>query len=188
MTTRTLAGNDTALQNRLASGEATLARDVTFSTAIPTASGNLRLTYFTATRSEIVNSVRLIEGATPAGATPTLVRVGIYTVAANGDITLVASTPNDTALLSGAAGTVVTKALSSPLLKVAGQRYAVGILVVTGATAPTVVGIGSNLPATELGMSPRLCAIIGSQTDLPASVVAGSLSNTTVMAYVALIP
>lgn len=179
---------EAAVGNLLTTGQATIARDLVQSAAVGSTAGTLRLTYFTARRSETVTQVRVWSGSTAAAATPTLVRIGLYSVAANGDVTLVASTASDTALFA-ATHTSYTKAFSASYDLVKGQRYAVGILVVTGAAAPTYHGAtvfpGSGAEATA---APRLAASVGSQTDLPASVVSGSLSNSGNRIYSVLLP
>lgn len=154
--------------------------------AITLTSGLLRLTYRRASRSELITQFRIITNTTPAGATPTLVRMGLWTVAANGDLALVASTPNDTALLAGAT-TTYSKAATSPYQKVAGQWYAFGVLVVTGATAPTVYG-ASSLTAAEKGFAPQLAAAVAGQTDLPASLPVASATSTAVSIYMVASP
>lgn len=171
----------------LTTGEGCFPRDKVVANTVPTGNQSLRLSYFTARKSETITQVRILSGGTAAGATPTLVRVGLYTVAANGDITLVASTANDTTLLASGS-TSYTKALQASYAKVAGQRYAVGILVVTGATAPTVCGGPNFINATESGLAPKLGGLVGSQADLPSSVVAASVSDGAQRPYVVMLP
>lgn len=145
----------------------------------------LRLSYFTCAQDGTANNIVACSGGTAAGATPTLVRYGLYTVAANGDITLVASTANDTAIFV-AANTEYSKALSSPYARIFGQRYAIGILVVTAAATPTVAGTGTTASAT-MARAPRLCAIVTSQADLPSSVASASIANSSAFCYAALL-
>jgi hypothetical protein len=175
-------------RNLLTSGEETLARDQASSTTLAITSGDLRLTYFTARKSETTTQTRVISGGTPAGATPTLCRVGLYSIASNGDGTLVASVANDTALFAGAS-TVYTKSWSSSYAKVAGQRYAYGVIVVTGAATPTFVGVNSVGSITsEATLAPKLAATLASQTDLPGSFTDASLSTGARRFYAAIIP
>lgn len=173
----------------LTTGEETFSRlFATANGASLGSSGSLRLTYFTAKESETISQLRLISGTTAAGATPTLVRAGIYTEAANGDLTLVASIVNDTTIFAGAS-TAYTRSLSVALAKVAGTRYALGVIVVTGAAVPTVAGFALGTPmGAESGLAPRVAAAWGSQTDLPGSVPVGSLTSSTSMLYAALLP
>lgn len=172
--------------NQLAVGDETLPRELAISAAVASTNSTLRLAFFTARRTEQTTQVRILSGGGAAGATPTLIRVGLYTVAANGDIALVASTPNDTSLLA-ASNTAYTKSWSTPYAKVAGQRYAVGALVVTGAAAPNYAGmVMAN--AAESGMSPMLAASVGGQSDLPTSVVAASLTASANRLYAVVLP
>lgn len=170
----------------LTSGEGTLPRDLVVA-GVTMSNQSLRLAYFTAQKTETINNARVATANTAAGATPTLIRIGLYTVAANGDITLVASTANDTTLLA-TQNTSYTKALSAPYLKVAGRRYAAGLLVVTGATAPTVVGANTAINGTEAGLSPKLGGLVSSQSDLPASVAAASVADNANRPFVVFTP
>lgn len=141
------------------------------------ASGGVQLQYFTADKTETINTLTAYTGTVAAGATPTLVRYGVYSVAANGDLTLVASTPNDTTLLA-ATNTAYPKALSASLAKVAGTRYATAIIVVTAAALPTFHGqqlTATTVMNTLLRDSPPLVGRLTGQTDLPASITAASL-------------
>lgn len=156
--------------NELTVGQGTAERTDTSSAGQSTGTGNLRLAYFTARKSDLVTQVRAISSGTAAGATPTLVRFGLYSIAANGDGTLVAATVNDTTIFA-AASTAYTRNLSASYQMVLGQRYAAGILVVTGATAPTILG-GNIGDSNEFAMAPRINGVIVGQADLPASFLA----------------
>lgn len=149
--------------------------------AATVATNNLRLTYFTSTKSETVTKSKLYTGGVAAAATPTVCRVGLYAVAANGDLTLVASTPNDTSMFS-AINTEYIKNFSVPYLISAGVRYALGVIVVTAATAPNLVG-SSLVNAVITSSEPRIFSVIGSVSDLPSSVAVGSVVNTTYGIY-----
>lgn len=169
-------------------GEETIHRALNQSNNVSTGSQTLRLVYFTARKSETTTQVRVISGGTAAGATPSLVRVGLYSIAADGAGTLVASTANDTSLLS-AQNTAYTKAWSASYAKGAGQRYAVGLLVVTAAAAPTLVGsVGINASSNEFRIAPALAGTIAAQADLPASFVDASVSATPSLFYAAVLP
>jgi hypothetical protein len=155
----------------LAVGEATLPRSsfFNFSSAVTSlVSGRFCGTQFVADKTEQITQLR-VQGSTAAGATPTLVRLGVYSVDANNLHTLVASTPNDTALLA-TAQTAYTKALSAPWSKVAGERYCIGIIVVTAAAAPSVTGL---YPWSELASAPAIGSRANGLTDLPASFTPG---------------
>jgi hypothetical protein len=135
------------------------------------ASGTLHLTYFTARKTETITKVEThVSGGAASGLT--LARIGIYQVAANGGLTLVASTPNDVTLWA-ATNTPYQKTFSVPWAKLAGQRYASGILGV-GTTLPILECIPVRFQAS--GFAPRVQGEIAA-ADLPASVADAALSN-----------
>lgn len=178
--------NAPAAADLLAAGEESVHRLWgNLNSAVTLSNQSLRLCYFTARKSESVTQIR-VESGTAAGATPTVIRFGLYLIAADGGATLVAATANDTTLLVGA-NTVYTKAFAAPYAKIAGRRYAVGLLVVTGATAPTVRGVNFSTGA-ELAIAARLTGALASQTDLPASFADASLGVAAGAPYAALLP
>lgn len=145
--------------------------------AVSQVSGTLVLTYFYADRSETISTLTVWTRNIAAAATPTLCRMGLYSVAGNGDLTLVASTPNDTALF-GAVDTAYPKALSTPVAITRGTQYATALLVVTAATAPNFHGyqyLSTSPINTIVRLSPPMVGRVTSQTDLPSSVSAGSI-------------
>lgn len=145
-------------------------------------SGTMRAAYFKAHRNLTVSTVATATASTPAAATPTLCRVGIYSVAPNGDLTLIGSTANDVTLWN-TSNTLHTRNLSAPVNLVAGNTYAVGLLIVTSQTPPTIVIGGPPGPGTLHGASPRITSAVTGITDLPASVLAGALADTTFRPY-----
>lgn len=176
----------------LDSGCGTTHNRLAFATSATLSSGVLYLSYFRAPTSFTAGTVRWGQ-ATNAGATPTISRWGIYAVdASTGALTsLLGSTTNDTALFtSGASSTVPkTKALAAGTALTQHTWYALGVLVVTGASNPT---IHCENTGTIQGMwwsaLPRITAQIGGQTDLPASVAAGSLAASNQRILAELIP
>jgi hypothetical protein len=162
----------------LLAGVTTLPRHVmgqNTNVALGAASGNLRLAYFTAPRAEVWTQVGWVGGTVAAAATPTLVRWGLYSVAANGDLTLVASTPNDTTLFA-VASAVGAKSFSVAYAAVAGQRYAIGILVVSGVAIPSIQGVSLNQATVQASLAPRITGVIPAQADLPLSALAGTVN------------
>jgi hypothetical protein len=154
----------------LVSGEALMDRNWPMG-GLGMTSGALQVSYFTATKTEAINSIITGTGATAAGSN-TLARIGIYSVDANGGLTaLLASTAN-LATLWGSTFATVTRALTSSFSKVAGTRYAVAFLSV-GGTAPDLIGLSPN--GSMGGRAPRINGIVFSQTDLPASMASGSI-------------
>lgn len=165
----------------LAVGDGTLHRREITTSAVPTVTQSLRLTYFTANRSETVSTVRYTVGSVSAGATPTLSRIGLYIENPDLSLTLVASTPNDTALFTGGTFAQFTKALSVPYAKIRGQRYALGVLIVTVAAVPNLYG--QNSQGNILLLEPKLSAALAGQTDLPAAVTNASLASSGYIYY-----
>lgn len=168
-------------------GQETMFRRFIQTAGMPSTNGNLRLTYFTARKSETVTQVRVPTGSTAAvGAT--LCRIGLYTVdPSTGDLTLVTSTANDTNLWI-AQNTAYTKTLSSSYAVTRGTRYAIGLLVVGASTAPTFMGSGPGGAATQFAAEPRLAALRGSRTDLDASITVANLTDSTNQYYAVLLP
>lgn len=140
-------------------------------------SGTMRCTYFTPGKTTSVTGITQWTGSTAAGATPTLCKYGLFAVNADGSLTLLSDTPNDTALFA-ATDTAYRKALTTPQILLPGRRYAVGTLVVTAAALPTLTSVVPSTSvsiATVLASAPRLTSSFVA-ADVPASVAAGSLS------------
>lgn len=175
------------LLDALAVGQSTIPRSSVTSYLTPS-SGQVRLAYFTSRKSETVSTLRIASGATAAGATPTLVRLGLYVENADRSVSLLGSTANDTTLLRTAA-TVYSKPLSSSVALVRGTRYAIGLLIVSTAALPTLAGMGSTVPATEHDLAPRLTGVSpAGLTDLPATIAAGSIGSSGNRMYAVVAP
>lgn len=171
------------LGNDLASAQTTIPRDLA-QTSTALVSGSMQLVYFTAASSLSVVRLRTVVSSPVAGATPTLCRMGIYSIAANGDGTLVASTANDTNLwVTQGTFTEAQKALSSSFPLVPGQRYADALLIVSAAAMPALYA-ALPLNTTTMGATPRLSSSLAGQTDLPASFTAASLTVSNKRFYV----
>jgi hypothetical protein len=177
-------GNPWDGTDQFTSGEEIFPADDATSGTNVTTTQILRLSYFTARKSESTTAVRVISGGTAAGATPTLVRIGLYSIDSTGAGTLVASVANDTALFASTA-TVYTKSWSVAYNKVRGQRYAVGVLVVSSTTTPTLAGKGITSTA-EVSLAPRKTGSISGQSDLPSSFTGASVSSSFSRFYAAL--
>lgn len=168
----------------LAVGQSSMPRGEVGSASITVTSGTMRLRFFTSTRSETVTQSRTITGAT-AAATPTLCRVGLYSVADNGDLTLVTSVANDVTLWA-ATNTRYTRALTNSYDLEKGKRYAIGILYV-GTTTPTFYGMGSLLSA-ESFEEPKMNAQVSGLSDLPSTIANASMAALTSGIYSAILP
>lgn len=171
----------------LSSGEEVISREVV-SANTATVSGRVQLTYFTARKSETTTQTKMYTGATAAGATPSLCRIGLYSIDGSGNGTLVAAVANDTTLF-GSTNSGFTRSWSSSYSKVAGQMYALGIIVISAAAMPTLASIaGAANAAAMWSTDRRLTANINSQTDLPSSFVPGSLTTSGVRFYGEILP
>ncbi len=130
------------------------------------ASGYLHLTYVYPTVNRTINRIDIpIRDA--AGATPTLSRVGIYSVDGSGNLTLIGSSSNDTAMFTTAWDNK-TVSLTADVDLVAGTTYAFGFLIVSGASMPGLWGV--VIPGDESAIAPLTNGYVDSQSDLPASV------------------
>lgn len=175
---------------RLTSGEAPY--PLTNVVSVPTlSSGTVRLTYFQAQSATVVGNMLTSEGTIP-GVGTTLARVGLYSIAANGDGTLVAGSTTDTAMWTGSANTPYTKAMNNPgpFTLIPGNWYAGAALSVkTAGTDPNVAGLvmtgTTALVAGPFGSGSghRFCGAITAQADLPASFVAASVVNSSNAIY-----
>lgn len=186
-------GTDTNDGDQLTIGEgipSRVAGTVVPTTGVLTVSGSLRLAFFSSRKQVATSQVRVLSGVTAADATPTICRIGLYLVARDSQNvlggTLVASTANDTALFA-VADTTYTKSWSVPYSMQLGQRYALGVLVVTGATAPTLVG-RSFLSTAEAATDPRLSGVLTAQADLPATFLDSALAVSASAPYAVLLP
>lgn len=172
---------------RLDSGCASIADRRAINSVLAQASGNIYLAYFRAPASFTAANLRMISTATAAGATPTVVRFGLWTVASSGDLTLVGSTANDTTVFAST-NTAYSRAMTASVDLEFGAWYAAGALVVTAAAAPTVLSsLQPSAGRQALSSAPRLSMSLAGQSDLPSSVDAGSLASTDTCAYVELL-
>lgn len=162
----------------LDSGMTTIPRHCVGNTIAAT-TGTMRFTVHRARKSETINNLTMVTGNTAAGATPTLIRMGVFAYSA-GTWTLVGSTVNDTSLFAGTT-TSYTKAMSGSVNLVKDTIYAFAVLIVSGATMPNLSG--NNFQATETGVGPRVSGALTGQTDLPSSFVDGDISNSSAIYY-----
>lgn len=155
-------------------GEANMSRAFISSGVGPSSSGQLVLVAFTARKSEPVAAVRISTHTTAAGATPSLCKIGFFRVEGSGamtdDLTLLAVTANDTSLFASAT-TAYTKSFTAPASKVAGVRYAVGVLVVSAAPLPNFGGF-TLANSLESSVAPWTCATLAGQSDIAGDITA----------------
>ncbi len=177
----------------LVSGVATMRRWDASSAALTCNSGELRLTFFTNRKAFTATKLQMKTGTTAAAATPTLCKMGLYVVETNGDLTLIGATASDTATMFRATQTVYEVAMTASVAMLAGSRYAMGPLIVTGAASANFAGVAPTGMTTGGAVlmsstAPVLTGILTGQTDLPSSITAGSLGTTAQMFYGAVLP
>lgn len=173
--------------NFLASGEETFSRELfTTASAVTLTTQVVRMAFFTARKTEVTTQVRTFTGTTAAAATPTLCRIGLYLFDGSGNASLVAATANDTTLWS-ATSTAYTRSWATAYTKVAGQRYALGLLCISSAAVPTIGGT-AIAQAAEAAQAPAVAGIANGTTDLPSSIAAGGFTATGVRPYAAILP
>lgn len=137
----------------------------------------LLVVYFTAQHS-IASCGTVWSLSATASTTATLARIGLYSVAGNGDLALIASTANDTSMWQAAFDNPI-RTFSAPTAITAGTRYALGYLVVGSTVAPALLGAlhsggNANRWRTVLSLAPRAVGAVAGQTDLPASYAEAS--------------
>jgi hypothetical protein len=169
---------DAASMLLLSSGQGleTIPRWAAGSQSINMTSGAVRFGYFTARRSGTCTGIRVPSGGTAAGATPTVVRFGLYAVDSSGNLTLLSATVSDTTVFAGTF-TSYTRSLAASQSITLGSLYAIGIIVVTGAQIPSIAG-GNYAGGAENLLYPPIASVLTGQSNLPSSVAVGSLTST----------
>lgn len=139
--------------------------------------GSVQFVYFTADKTLTVGTVATTTGGTAAGATPTYCAVGLYSVDASNNLTRIAVTANTTSLWNSIWAQFSTALTSSPTLTF-GNRYAVGILIVTGAVAPQLYGSQGAVLGNDGNVGTRICSTSATgQTTLLASYTADAANG-----------
>jgi hypothetical protein len=136
-------------------------------------SGTVYFTFFSPLWTTTISSITAISAATASTGT-SLVRFGLYTFS-GGTATLVASTTNDTTVFS-TTNTASTRNLDTSYQLVAGNRYALAVLVV-GSTPGTVYTAFNNPPASLTSLEPRITGAVALQSNLPATASSFAASN-----------
>lgn len=139
-------------------------------------SGRIQLEYFTAPDTWDAASIYKVAGSIPmSGTAPTMIKFGVYSVASNGDLTLIAVTANDTSLFTVAFASA-TKAFVAPCPFVRGNRYAAATLVITAGTIGNMWGT-ATMAGGMLDDAPTLAKQVTGQTDLPSSIPTASATG-----------
>ena len=151
-------------------------------------SGRIYLSYVTAYRTQAITQLGTVCRLTAVG-TLTSHRLGVYTIADSGDLTLAARTASQVAGTYSSTLTEYPYALDTtggfPATYVLqkGVRYAFGMITVFASTAPAVKGDTVNLATATLIRPPRLSAHVAGQTDLLTTITAASFGSTNDTVY-----
>lgn len=154
----------------------TLPRTAPLSDDVAITSGTLYLSYLEASGSDEVNQLQFVVGDTAAGATPSLVKFALFVVESDGSLTRVAV--GSSAEILGDPATAQSMQVTA-LDLVSGSRYALGLLVITNAATPTMVGVQSVLPSSIVASEPALAHVVTGLADMPTTVAVGDLEATT---------
>lgn len=149
-------------------------------TLVAQTSGLMFLSYFRAPKSFTATKLSATSGSTPAAATPTLCRFGLYKEEANKDLTLIGSTVNNTALFA-TANTRYEQALSAPVDLIIHQRYAVGVLIISAVAMPNLLSSLFTGGASIINnLEPKAVGSRSGLADLPASMTGVLSANGSV--------
>lgn len=175
-------------------GELNMPRTMIATNAVTATSGSILLTPFIASRSEPITKMRVRVGATIAG-TVTTIKLGVYEIDQNSNLTLVAVTANTTTMCATANATGTLTSLTATWQKKYGHLYATGFIFV-GTTAPTLWGgagqvFTSTTTVTPFDLAPLTGALRRTgQTDLVAAITKANLAilTATQSLYVEMLP
>lgn len=148
------------------------------------ATGRVDLMYVEAYRDLTIGQLGSMCRQTAVG-TLTNTRKGLYTVAENGNLTLVARTALQTAAVYNAVNTEFVAALNTTggfpatYRMESGRLYAFGHYISWTVSGPALKSYGSNSPAATLARAPRVAGGMAAQVDLPTSIPAGSVAAAT---------
>jgi hypothetical protein len=151
--------------------------------AATTNSGVISLVYFTVGGGHgPFTKIALAKGSL-AGTGLTMARAGIYSIAANGDGTLVARTASQSTFESLTNAIPehpfdTTGGYPASFTPTAGQRYASAYIFV-GSNNPNYIGYTPYLSAFSINLAPKILGIITAQTDLLTSFTAAQVSNSS---------
>jgi len=144
------------------------------------ATGNCYFTFFTPLTGMTVSQVMVATAGT-AATSVTYAAMGLYTFDGT-TATLVARTASDTSLFTSTF-TNYTRSFSTvggfpaDYVLTAGQRYALGVLVTTTGTEPTIYINNGFIPNNLSVLDPRVTGLVSGQTALP--LTANSFTAST---------
>jgi|SRR5262245_51157832 len=147
-------------------------------TAISATSGQMRIVYFTAIRTETLANLAVNGSTVAAGLT--LIRFGLYRQDSDPfttqyPLTLIAGTANDLTVFNAVNARFI-RATQAPYTVTEGQRYAFAVLQIGTTPASLVgntVGAGGSGGQAINRRNPSIAGILNGQTDLPATITSG---------------
>lgn len=153
--------------------------------------GGTQYTFFTSPISFTTTQIRYAI-ATSVSSSGSGTSIGLYSVDASDNGTLIASI-SSTTLFSTGGGQTITKSWAASASIVAGQRYAVGFLNITGSGTVILAASGTqnssmNSIGNEISLVPRVTAVWGfaqtSQVNFTASNVNGQNAPQAIYAVI----
>lgn len=156
----------------LASGESLYAR-IASQGGVQLVTTQLMLTYWKAATTGSATGVTTLTGGTAATGL-TLAQIGIFSVDASGDLTLVASTADLHTTLWTGTYTEYTAPLQANFARTAGAWYAAGFLAV-GVSPPVLDGLLAA--GAFLGTAPMLAGTVAAQASMPSTVASGGIGE-----------
>jgi hypothetical protein len=153
----------------LAGGGEAIFRRLDTNVTLGMASGTLALSYWTAVTSGAATTATTATIGTAASGL-TYAAVGVYSVAGNGNLTLLGSSGDLHASMW--IGTYASYPAAVAFTRVAGVRYAFGALAV-GSTPPYLAAAGANFAFND--QAPIVFGNVPAQATLPNSIAAGSI-------------
>ncbi len=166
-----LLSNDPNLvnNNSISEGEeGAIGRLTVNSASVGYTSGDVPVSLFTAKKTEQVSNIVVNLGGTASGASPTLVKAGIYEKTGPTTLTLLASSANLNTIFNSSTYSIKTFPLSSPVTKRAGVTYGLALIVVSAAAMPNFYGNG--FLSMYANLEPRITCGGTSLADLPATM------------------
>ncbi|CAA0078334.1 Uncharacterised protein [Mycolicibacterium vanbaalenii] len=141
--------------------------------------------YFTAKQDITINNLQVFTGSTAAAATPTLVKLGVYSVdPGTGDLTQIGVTASVHGTALNATYTEYTVPLTGSVSLTEGLPYAYAVLQVSGAAVATLQGKGPAGMGNQHFRAPRLSALVTAQTDLQSSYLGSAVGAKSGVPYI----
>jgi hypothetical protein len=179
----------TSYFSELSSGQETMPRALTSTVVFST--GNMRVAFFTARKSETTSQVKFVVTTAAAGGSTgvTACYLGLYSVADDNTMTRIAVTENSTSSLSSTGLKTVSWASSVALVR--GRRYALGATATFDSTTVPAINCGLGPGQTEATTVPAIAALISTTSGVPStSYTAATVNASTALngPYAVLLP